>query len=129
VVVVASDSPGGVAALRRGAEESALHSVRLYVLDACAEGLRERLLTEPETVDDRDRWVALSILRNPNVATSALDATHTDDVVGFCQEVGASLLVMDKRCLLEPSPIGPLFDEAELACDVLIVGDGMGHSR
>ncbi len=129
VVVVASGSPGGVDALRRGAEEAALHSVHLYVLDTCAEGLKERLLTEPEDVEDRDRSVALSILRNPNVATSVLEAARIDQVVGFCQQVGASLLVLDRGCLVEASPLGPILDEADLACNVLIVRDRTGHTR
>lgn len=128
VVAVVSDSPGSLVALRRAAEEAALLSVRLQVVDACSSGrFKQRLLGEPENFDARDRSVALSILRNPNVAITHVDVSDFAEVVDMCQTVGASLLVMDAHCLGEPTIAaelgGSTADDIALACDVLIVSE------
>lgn len=128
MVAVVSDSPGSLVALRRAAEEAAMHSVHLQVVDACSSGrFKQRLLGEPENFDDRDRSVALSILRNPNVAITHVGVSEFAEVVDMCQTSGASLLVMDAHCLGEPTVaaelVGSTADDAALACDVLIVSE------
>ncbi|MFP3882997.1 MAG: universal stress protein [Actinomycetota bacterium] len=128
VVAAVSDSPGSLVALRRAAEEAAMLSVRLQVVDVCSSGrLKQRLLGEPENFDARDRAVALSILRNPNVAITQVDVSDFAEVVDMCQTAGASLLVMDAQCLGEPTVAAELIrstaDDAALGCDVLIVSE------
>lgn len=128
VVAVVSDSPGSLAALRRAAEEAAMLSVRLQVVDACSSGgFKRRLLGEPEDFDARDRSVALSILRNPNVVTTHVEMSDFTEVVGMCQTIKASLLVMDAHCLGEPSVaaelVGSTGDDVALPCDVLVVSE------
>lgn len=126
VVAVVSDSPGSLVALRRAAEEAAMLSVRLQVVDACSSGaFKQNLLGEPESFDARDRSVALSILRNPNVTITHVDVSDFAEVVDMCQRIGASLLVMDTHCLGEPTVaaelVGATADDVALPCDVLVV--------
>lgn len=128
VVAVVSDSPGSLVALRRAAEEAAMLSVHLQVVDTCSSGgFKKRLLGEPESFDARNRSVALSILRNPNVATTHVDASEFAEVVDMCRAIGASLLVMDAHCLGEPTVanelVGATADDAALPCDVLVVSE------
>lgn len=127
VVVVVSGSPSSVAALRRGAAEAAMQSVHLHVLDSCRPaGIKDRLLDSIETVGDRDRSTALSILRNPNVITSPVLPGSLEEILAYCQEVASSLLVMDIGCLGELSEtgdLGSLVDEIDLTCDLLLVRD------
>lgn len=134
VVAVISDSPGSLVALRRAAEEAAMLSVRLQVVDACSSGhFKQRLLGEPQDFDARDRSVALSILRNPNVAITQVDVSNFAEIVDMCQTLGASLLVMDARCLGEPTVaaelVGSSADDNALGCDVLIVSERVGSAR
>lgn len=101
-------------------------SVRLQVLDACSSGgFKKRLLGESEDFDARDRSVALSILRNPNVVVTQVAVSGFAKVVDMCQTLGASLLVMDARCLGEPTVaaelVGSASDDIDMPCDVLIV--------
>jgi hypothetical protein len=120
VVVVVSDSPGGITALRRAAEEAALHSVPLYVLDVCSpRGLKERLLEDADGFDDRDRSVALSILRNPNVTIRPAEGAGSHDIVASCRQIGGSLLVVDPACLGADEKLGEL---------VRSVNQDMGHT-
>ncbi len=126
VVAVVSDSPGSLVALRRAAEEAAMLSVRLQVVDACSSGrFKQRLLGDPEDFDARDRSVALSILRNPNVATTQVDVSDFAEVVDMCRTLAASLLVVDAQCLGEPTVaselVGSASENIEMPCDVLIV--------
>lgn len=128
MVAVVSDSPGSLAALRRAAEEAAMLSVHLQVVDACSSGaLKKRLLGESESFDARDRSVALSILRNPNVTITHVDVSDFAGFVDLCQTIGASLLVMDAHCLGEPTVAGELVgataDDVALPCDVLVVSE------
>lgn len=128
VVAVVSDSPGSLVALRRAAEEAAMLSVHLRVVDACSGGgLKQRLQGEPENFDARDRAVALSIARNPNVAITQVDVSDFAEVVDLCQTAGASLLVMGVHCLGEPTVaaelVGTTANDAALGCDVLIVSE------
>lgn len=128
VVAVVSDSPGSLVALRRAAEEAAMLSVRLQVVDACSSGrFKQRLLGDSEDFDARDRSVALSILRNPNVALTHVDVSDFAEVVDMCRKAGASLLVMDAHCLGEPTVaaelVGSTADDVALGCDVLIVSE------
>lgn len=128
VVAVVSDSPGSLVALRRAAEEAAMLSVHLNVVDACSSGrFKQRLLGGLEDFDDRDRSVALSILRNPNVTISQVDVSEFAEVVDMCQTMGASLLVMDAHCLGEPTVarelVGATADDGALPCDVLVVSE------
>lgn len=134
VVAVVSDSPGSLVALRRAAEEAAMLSVRLQVVDACSSGrLKQRLLGEPENFDARNRSVALSIFRNPNVAISQIDVSDFTEIVDMCQTLGASLLVMDARCLGEPTVAaelaGSAADDIDMPCDVLIVSERLPSTR
>ncbi len=128
VVAVLSDSRGSLVALRRAAEEAAMLSVRLEVVDACSSGrFKQRLLGEPENFDARDRAVALSILRNPNVAITQMNVSNFAEVVDMCQTLGASLLVMGAHCLGEPTVAAELAGSAaadiDMPCDVLIVSE------
>lgn len=133
VVVVVSDAQGGVTALPRAAEEAAMHSVRLYVMDASAGGFKEHLLKEHESAANRGCSVALSILRNPNVTTSHIDGADFSELDRFCHKVGASLLVLDWDCLSRFSELGRTIGcelkEPDLACDVLIVRKRSGFPR
>jgi len=127
VIAVVSDSPGSVNALRRAAEEAAMLSVRLKVVDACSSGrFKQRLLDEPENLEDRDRSVALSILRNPNVTSTHVDVSDFAEVVDMCKASEASLLVMDAHCLGEPTVAAELVGataDVALPCDVLVVSE------
>lgn len=109
-------------------------SVRLQVVDACSSGrFKQRLLGEPENFDARDRSVALSILRNPNVAITQIDVSNFAEVVDMCQTLGTSLLVVDARCLGEPMVAaelaGSATDDIEMPCDVLIVSERVEAAR
>lgn len=134
VVAVVSDSPGSLVALRRAAEEAAMLSVRLQVVDACSSGrFKQRLQGDPAGFDARDRSVALSILRNPNVATTQVDVSDFAEVVDMCRTLGASLLVVDAQCLGEPTVAAELVasasDGIDMSCDVLIVARRMAAVR
>lgn len=130
VVVVVSEFPGSVAALRHAAGEAARRSVRLHVVDTCPTGAaKDRLAGESEFVDPGERETALSVLRNPRVVVSHVDIANPNDLSGYCKEVGASLLVVGKRLLGEGSQsgssLGSLDNEIGPICDVLFVGDGL----
>jgi hypothetical protein len=133
VVVVVSDSKGGITALRRAAEEAALHSVPLYVLDPCSpRGLKERLLEDPDRFDDRDRSVALSILRNPNVTIRRVEGAGSREIVSSCRQVGGSLLVVDPACLGADGKLGELVgsvDDIGHTWDTLVVNGPEAASR
>lgn len=135
VVAVVSDSPGSLVALRRAAEEAAMLSVRLQVVDACSSGrFKQRLLGgEPEDFNARDRSVALSILRNPNVVTTQVDVSDFAEVVDMCRTLGASLLVVDAQCWGEPTVaselVGSASDQIDMPCDVLIVTGRVDAAR
>lgn len=126
VIVVVSDSPGSVSALRRAAEEAAMHAVRLYVVDSCSSReFKVGLLEESGILGDRDRAVALSILSNPNVELAQIGLAHFDELVDFCNDLGASLLVLDPGCVGGFSGldglIGSGLEDVDLTCDVLVV--------
>lgn len=134
MVVLVSDSQGGIAALRRAAEEAALHSVPLYVLDACSPlSLKERLLEDPDRFDDRDRSVALSILRNPNVTIRRLEGAGHPDIVASCRQIGGSLLVIDPACLGADGTLSELAGSIDHGTgqiwDILVVSRGKAASR
>lgn len=127
VVVVVSESPGSVAALRRAAEEAAMFSVRLHVVDATAAGRFLATITGPsDEVEDRERAVALSILGNPNVTVTRVD----DSLADYCQGVGARLLVVDHELFKSASePEGllePVMGGTKQACDLLMVRERSG---
>lgn len=127
VVVVVSESPGSVAALRRAAEEAAMFSVRLHVVDATAAGRFLGTITEPSReVEDRERAVALSILGNPNVTITRVEGSLAD----YCQGVGARLLVVDQELFESASePAGllePVMGGTNQVCDLLMVRERSG---
>lgn len=129
VVVVVSESPGSVAALRRAAEEAAMSSVHLHVVDATASGRFLATISEPsQEIEDRDRAVALSILGNPNVTITRVEGSLAD----YCQDVGATLLVVDHEFFESASePKGflePVMGGTNQACDLLMVRERSGAS-
>lgn len=131
VVALVSDSTGSVTALRRAAEEAAMRSARVLVVDACSShSFRAKLQDSPDSFDERERSVALSILRNPNVMSAHVDVADFGEIVSLCQQHGASLLVVDSGCLTETpglvAQIGPALHRGDTKCDMLIVQEQPG---
>lgn len=130
VVVVASESPGSVAALRRAAEEAAMHSVHLHVVDATPSGPFVATRSDPsQEIEDRERAAALSILGNPHVTITRIDGSLAE----YCQAVGASLLVVDHELFEGTSgPEGllePGMGWTNQGCDLLMVRESSGAVR
>lgn len=121
VVVGITDSSMSVLALRRAADEAAHRSAPLHVI---AGGPAEETLGSVAT-DAREMQVVSSILGNPHVTVSIVDPATADALLGYSEDVSASLLVVasDENAgpddLDNPATAHRLVDEAY--CDVLVV--------
>jgi nucleotide-binding universal stress UspA family protein len=121
VVVALTESRISVAALRRAADEAAHRSSPLHVLTG---GPAESTLAG--VIDDaRELHTVSWILRMPYVTVSIIDQTTPEALIGYCAQVGASLLVLGcdqdavEDSLDSRSTARYIVDGAR--CDVLVV--------
>lgn len=121
VVVVVDDSPTGLDALETASREASERANPLHVLDYGQTPVESRVGAADGPGDPRPRLVGLLSRQHVSVVPSPL--AHRG-VVGYCRQVGASLLVIGadedvNRAL--PSISDALGD---LPCDILIVMSG-----
>ena len=129
-VVVGLDHSGiSVLALRRAADEAAHRSTQLHVVVG---GPSDESL-ESAATDEREMHTISSILRNQHVTVHPIESATSETLLDYCQEVGASLLVVgcdaDARPdqLENPNTAHRLVDDAE--CDVLVVHTDERHGH
>lgn len=126
MVVGVTGSETSLLALRRAAAEAAQRSSPLHVIA----GGPPRAALASATEDERELHTVSSILRMPQVTVSIVDQTSAEALAGYCDEVGACLLVIgcDDRApgtdLESPATTHRLLDEAH--CDVLVVHPQLG---
>jgi nucleotide-binding universal stress UspA family protein len=129
VVVGLNHSGTSALALRRAADEAAHRSTHLHVVVG---GPAEESL-ESAAADDREMHTISSILRNHHVTVHPMESATPETLLDYCQQVGASLLVIGCDVdagpdeLENPNTAHRLVDNAE--CDVLVVhaDDRHGH--
>ncbi len=129
VVVGLNHSGTSALALRRAADEAAHRSTHLHVVVG---GPAEESLESTGT-DDREIKTISSILRNQHVTVHPIESATPETLLDYCQEVGASLLVIgcdasaESGELENPNTAHRLVDEAE--CDVLVVHADERHGH
>lgn len=121
VVVGINHSGLSALALRRAADEAAHRSAHLHVIVG---GDAEEALSSAASYD-RERQTLSSILKNQHVTVYPVDKATPETLLDYCEDVGASLLVVgcepDTRPdeLENPATAHRLVDDAD--CDVLVV--------
>ena len=129
VVVGLNHSGTSALALRRAADEAAHRSTHLHVVVG---GPAEEDLESTGT-DDREIQTISSILRNQHVTVHPIESATPETLLDYCQEVGASLLVIgcdasaESGELENPNTAHRLVDDAE--CDVLVVHADERHGH
>lgn len=127
VVVGINHSGLSALALRRAADEAAHRSAHLHIVV----GGDAQEAIDSSATDDREMHTISSILQNRHVTVFPVDAANPETLLDYCQEVGASLLVVGCEADTEPDELeNPatahrLVDEAQ--CDVLVVHSDDQH--
>lgn len=129
VVVGINHSGLSALALRRAADEAAHRSSHLHVIVG---GDAEEALNTSAT-DEREMHTISSILKNQHVTVYPVDRATPETLLDYCNDVGASLLVVGCKAdtrpeeLENPATAHRLVDEAD--CDVLVVHADPQHGH